>query len=61
MIATGCGMYAGYELPKIEVALVEDINKLRKERGMGPLIGTGNWIKYSAPEDELPFKPTPKY
>lgn len=60
-MASAGGMYFAYKLPLLELALVEDINKIRKERGMGPLVGTGNWIKYSSPEDDLPFTPNPKY
>jgi len=44
------GAYIGAKYPKWEKALVEDINELRAERGLPPMIGTSAWIRYQPPE-----------
>jgi len=49
-------MYFGQKLPQWERALVEDINEIRKEKGMPPMVGTSAWIKYEMPEQEETFR-----
>jgi hypothetical protein len=43
---------AGNYYPKLEKELVEDVNELRAQRGLPPMVGTGAWIKYRPPEGE---------
>jgi hypothetical protein len=49
------GMIANY-IPKHEKRLVEDINQMRADRGLPPMVGTNAWIKYKVPEGEEPLK-----
>lgn len=46
------GCYVGHKYPKWEAAMAEDVNKLRVENGMPPLVGGNYWIKYQVPEDK---------
>ncbi|GAX15005.1 hypothetical protein FisN_12Lh299 [Fistulifera solaris] len=50
MFILGC--YAGAKYPKWEETLVNDINAMRSERGLSPMVGSNKWIKYSLPEEE---------
>lgn len=50
MFILGC--YAGSKYPKWEESLVNDINSMRKERGLAPMVGSNKWIKYSLPEEQ---------
>mmetsp|Transcript_3694 Transcript_3694/g.5328 ORF Transcript_3694/g.5328 Transcript_3694/m.5328 type:complete len:88 (+) Transcript_3694:68-331(+) len=44
------GCWAGNKYVAVEKALVKDINEIRADRGMPPMVGTGAYIKYTAPE-----------
>mmetsp|Transcript_24448 Transcript_24448/g.30080 ORF Transcript_24448/g.30080 Transcript_24448/m.30080 type:complete len:90 (-) Transcript_24448:202-471(-) len=46
------GMWAGNVYVGVERNLVDDINQLRQDRGMPPMVGTNAWIRYSATENE---------
>lgn len=46
------GCYLGNKLPKIERQLVEDINELRAQKGMTPMVGTSAWIRYRLPDED---------
>ena len=46
------GCYVGNKYPQWEAALAADVNKLRVENGMPPLVGGNTWIKYQAPEEK---------
>ena len=37
--------------PKAERQLVDDINEMRAEKGLLPLVGTAAWIRYRPPDD----------
>lgn len=50
------GAIFGNWLPKYELSLVADINKLRAEKGLPNMVGTNAWIKYKIPEGEDPMK-----
>ena len=45
------GCIIGDYYPKAERRLVDDINATRAEKGLMPLVGTAQWIRYAAPED----------
>lgn len=44
------GMYAGNKYVQMEKALVEDINQIRQDKGLPPMVGTNAWIRYTTPE-----------
>jgi hypothetical protein len=44
------GAYAGNAYVSLEKSLVEDINQIRADKGMPPMVGTNAWIRYSAEE-----------
>lgn len=44
------GAYVGNKYVQIEKSLVEDINQIRADRGMPPMVGTNAWIRYSSEE-----------
>ena len=46
------GAYVGYKYPKWEADLAADINRVRIEQGMPPLVGGNVWLKYRVPEDK---------
>jgi hypothetical protein len=46
------GCCIGDYYPKMERRLVEDINVLRAEKGLLPLVGTAAWVRYKGPEVE---------
>ena len=57
------GCWAGNALPEYEKKLVEEINEMRKELGLAPMVGTHSYIGYRTPESmglpkELPKEPT---
>jgi len=39
--------------PKAEKRLVMDINEIRADRGLPPLVGSNAWIRYHRPEGEV--------
>lgn len=46
------GAYIGNKLPQWERQLVEDINQLRAEKGLSPMVGTNAWIRYTTTDDQ---------
>ncbi len=46
------GMYVGQKYVALEKALVEDVNQIRADKGMPPMVGTNAWIRYTEPEVE---------
>lgn len=45
------GAWAGNKYVAIERRMVVDINQIRADKGMPPMVGTHAWIRYST-EDE---------
>ena len=45
------GYIIGDYYPKAERRLVDDINEIRAEKGLMPLVGTAAWIRYQPPDD----------
>lgn len=41
------GAWAGNKYLEVERRLVEDINQIRADKGMPPMVGTNAWIRYS--------------
>ena len=46
------GCYVGHKYPKWEAELAKDVNKLRVENGLPPLVGGNTWIKYQVPTEK---------
>ena len=46
------GAYLGQKWVQKELELVMDINEIRADKGMPPMVGTNAWIKYKKPETE---------
>ena len=46
------GCVAGNAYPKVEKAVVEDINQMRAARGLPPMVGSNAWIRYRPPEGD---------
>jgi len=44
-------MWAGNKYVQVERSLVDDINEIRKNKGLPPMVGTNAWIRYSNPEE----------
>jgi len=44
------GSYIGQKWVELERDLVIDINEIRADKGLPPLVGTKGWIKYEKPE-----------
>jgi hypothetical protein len=44
-------MYAGNKYVQIERRLVDDINEIRADKGMPPMVGTNAWIRYSSSDE----------
>jgi hypothetical protein len=44
------GYMIGDYYPKAERRLVDDINEIRAEKGLLPLVGTAAWIRYQTPD-----------
>jgi len=44
------GAWAGNKIGAVELSLVEDINQIRADKGMPPMVGTSAWIRYSPEE-----------
>jgi hypothetical protein len=44
------GAYAGNWYVAMEKSLVEDINQIRADKGLPPMVGTNAWIRYSTEE-----------
>lgn len=45
-------MWAGNKYVNLERALVDDINEIRKDKGLPPMVGTNAWIRYTTPDNE---------
>ena len=45
------GMYAGNKYVQIEKNLVDDINQIRQDKGMPPMVGTNAWIRYTTVDE----------
>lgn len=43
-------MYAGNKYVQIEREMVNDINVIRKDKGLPPMVGTNAWIRYTTEE-----------
>lgn len=41
------GCYVGHKYPQWEADLVKDVNELRVNAGLTPLVGGNAWIKYT--------------
>jgi hypothetical protein len=41
------GCWAGNAYVKLEKSMVEDINQIRQDKGMPPIVGSNAWIRYS--------------
>ena len=46
------GAYVGQKWVNLEKELVLDINEIRADKGLPPMVGTGAWIKYKKPETD---------
>ena len=46
------GAYIGQKWVQKELELVIDINEIRADKGMPPMVGTNAWIKYKKPETD---------
>jgi len=44
------GAWVGSKYHSVEKSLVEDINQIRADKGMPPIVGSNAWIRYSAEE-----------
>lgn len=44
------GGYVAQRWVRLEKELVMDINEIRSDKGLPPMIATGAWIKYEKPE-----------
>ena len=44
------GGYIGQRWVKLEKELVIDINEIRADKGLPPMVATNAWIKYENPE-----------
>jgi len=44
------GGYIGQRWVKLEKELVIDINEIRADKGLPPMVATSAWIKYENPE-----------
>eukprot|EP00552_Chaetoceros_brevis_P000082 CAMPEP_0197736810 /NCGR_PEP_ID=MMETSP1435-20131217/4248_1 /TAXON_ID=426625 /ORGANISM="Chaetoceros brevis, Strain CCMP164" /LENGTH=86 /DNA_ID=CAMNT_0043325067 /DNA_START=107 /DNA_END=367 /DNA_ORIENTATION=+ len=44
------GCWAGNKYVAVERKMVEDINQIREDKGMPPMVGTNAWIRYSEPQ-----------
>mmetsp|Transcript_28127 Transcript_28127/g.40201 ORF Transcript_28127/g.40201 Transcript_28127/m.40201 type:complete len:86 (-) Transcript_28127:178-435(-) len=44
------GGYIGQRWVRLEKELVMDINEIRADKGLPPMIATNAWIKYDKPE-----------
>lgn len=40
----GIGCYLGDKYPKVEASLLSELNEIRAERGMPPLIPSSKWL-----------------
>jgi hypothetical protein len=47
------GFIVGDWYPKAERRLVLDINEIRADRGLPPLVGSNAWIRYQRPDGEV--------
>lgn len=47
------GFALGVWYPKAEKQLLLDINEIRADRGLPPLVGSNAWIRYQRPEGEV--------
>ena len=45
------GMYAGNKYVQVERQMVDDINQIRQDKGMPPMVGTNAWIRYTTTEE----------
>mmetsp|Transcript_12671 Transcript_12671/g.14872 ORF Transcript_12671/g.14872 Transcript_12671/m.14872 type:complete len:92 (-) Transcript_12671:441-716(-) len=45
------GCYSGHYYMNLEQQMVEDINHIRADRGMPPMIGSSKWIRYDTEEE----------
>lgn len=41
------GAWAGNKYVAVERKLVDDINQIRADKGMPPMVGTNAWIRYT--------------
>jgi|TARA_B100001142_G_scaffold256613_1_gene258013 hypothetical protein len=46
------GCWAGNKYVEVERRLLLDVNEIRADKGMPPLVGSGYWIKYLPPAQE---------
>ena len=47
------GFAVGSWYPKAERQLLLDINEIRADRGLPPLVGSNAWIRYKRPDGEV--------
>ena len=46
------GAYVGNAYVQFEESMVKDVNEIRANKGMPPLVGSHKWIRYSEPESK---------
>ena len=46
------GAYIGQKWVNLESDLVIDINEIRADKGLPPMVGSDAWIKYKKPETD---------
>mmetsp|Transcript_11853 Transcript_11853/g.16374 ORF Transcript_11853/g.16374 Transcript_11853/m.16374 type:complete len:89 (+) Transcript_11853:120-386(+) len=47
------GGYAAHKWLALEEKILDDINEIRADKGMPPMVGSGYWLKYQKPEGGL--------
>ncbi|KAL3793902.1 hypothetical protein ACHAWO_013411 [Cyclotella atomus] len=47
------GAYIGQKWVNLEKELVIDINEIRADKGLPPMVGTNAWVKYKPEADSL--------
>ena len=46
------GAYIGQKWVNLERELVLDINEIRADKGLPPMVGSNAWVKYKKPETD---------
>ena len=46
------GAYIGQKYVNLERELVLDINEIRSDKGLPPMVGSNAWVKYKSPEND---------
>ena len=48
---TVVGYWVGEKYVKIEKKLAGDINQIRADKGLPPLVGTNSWVRYAVSDE----------